>query len=116
MADSSRSGPLVERLRRLCLALPETSERQSHGEPAWFFRDKKLFITFAGRHHDDRVGFWCAAPDGVQGLLVGAAPDRFFVPPYVGTRGWLGVYLDVEVDWKEVAAIVERAHRVVAGR
>ena len=116
MAASVRSEPLVERLRRLCLALPETSERQSHGEPAWFYRQKKLFVTFAGHHHDDRVGFWCAAPEWAQKLLVEADPDRFFVPPYVGVRGWLGVYLDVgEVDWDEVMAIVERAHRTIAG-
>ncbi len=111
----SRTGPLVERVRRLCLDHPETSERLSHGEPAWFFREKKLFVTFAGYHHDERVALWCAAPEGVQGLLVQGAPDRFFVPPYVGRRGWLGVYLDVEVDWAEVAGIIERAYRVISG-
>jgi hypothetical protein len=53
----------LERLRTLCLALPETTERLSHGEPAWFIRDKKTFVTFAGQHHDDRTGFWRAAPE-----------------------------------------------------
>ena len=70
---------------------------------------------FAGRHHDDRVAFWCAAPPGVQEALVGSDPQRFFRPPYVGVRGWLGVYLDVPgVDWEEVAEIVTDAYRMIA--
>jgi hypothetical protein len=101
-------------LRRLCLALPETTERLSHGEPTWFVRDKKTFVTYADHHHDDRLGFWCAAPDGAQAAMVAAAPDRFFVPPYVGHRGWLGVYLDVDVDWDEIADVVEDAYRTIA--
>jgi hypothetical protein len=101
-------------LRRLCLALPETTERLSHGEPTWFVRDKKTFVTFADHHHDDRLAFWCAAPTGVQQSMVTSDPARFFVPPYVGHRGWLGVYLDVPVDWAEIAEIVEDAYRMVA--
>jgi hypothetical protein len=104
----------LERLRRLCLALPETTERLSHGEPTWFVRGKKTFVMYADHHHDDRLAFWCAAPAGAQDMLVGAEPERFFVPPYVGHRGWLGVYLDVPVDWDEIAGIVEDAYRVVA--
>lgn len=104
----------LESLRKLCLALPETTERVSHGEPTWFVRDKKTFVTYANHHHDDRLGFWCAAPPGVQEALVASAPERYFRPPYVGHRGWLGVYLDVPVDWAEVAEIVEDAYRVVA--
>ncbi|MFI6504663.1 MmcQ/YjbR family DNA-binding protein [Nonomuraea typhae] len=103
-----------ERLRKICLDLPETTERLSHGEPAWFVRGKKTFVMFADHHHDDRLGFWCAAPPGVQQELVAEDPGRFFRPPYVGHRGWLGVYLDVEVDWAEVAEIVTDAYRVVA--
>src|SRR6476661_3368591 len=76
----------LERLRQLCLALPETTERLSHGEPTWFVRGKKTFVMYANHHHDDRLGFWCAAPDGAQETLVGADPERFFVPPYVGHR------------------------------
>jgi hypothetical protein len=104
----------LERLRRLCLGLPETTERLSHGEPTWFVRDKKTFVMYADHHHDDRLGFWCAAPPGAQDALVGSAPERFFVPPYVGHRGWLGVRLDVPVDWDEIAEIVEDAYRMVA--
>jgi hypothetical protein len=104
----------AEMLRRLCLALPETTERLSHGEPTWFVRDKKTFVTYADHHHDDRLAFWCAAPPGLQQSMVAAEPERFFIPPYVGHRGWLGVYLDVPVDWDEIAEIVEDAYREVA--
>jgi hypothetical protein len=103
----------LETLRRLCLALPGTSERPSHGEPTWFV-GKKVFVNFADHHHDDRLAFWCAAPDGAQEALVAAAPERFFRPPYVGHRGWLGVWLDVPVDWDEIAGLVVEAYRTVA--
>ena len=102
------------RLRALCLALPEATEKLSHGEPTWFVR--KVFVTYAERHHDDRVAFWCAAPPGAQEALVGSDSHRFFRPPYVGGRGWLGVYLDVEVDWAEIGEIVQDAYRTIAPR
>jgi hypothetical protein len=104
----------LETLRRLCLGLPEVTERLSHGEPTWFVRDKKVFVTYADHHHDDRLAFWCAASPEVQGVLVGSDPHRFFVPPYVGHRGWLGVRLDVPVDWDEIADLVVDAYRMVA--
>jgi hypothetical protein len=105
----------IEKLRRICLALPEATERLSHGEPTWFVRDKKVFVTSSNHHHDDRVAFWCAAPPGAQEAFTGSDPKRFFRPPYVGHRGWLGVYLDVpKVDWDEIAEIVEDAYRQVA--
>ena len=107
-------GDPVDRLRRLCLSLPEPTERLSHGEPTWFVRDKKVFVTYADHHHDDRLGFWCAAPPGAQQARTAAEPERYFVPPYVGGRGWLGVYLDVPVDWNEVADVVTEAYRMVA--
>lgn len=101
-------------LRALCLALPETTERLSHGEPTWFVRDKKVFVMYADHHHDDRVGFWCAAEAEVRDAMVDADPERFFVPPYVGHRGWLGVRLDVPQDWDEIAEVVTDAYRLVA--
>ena len=106
----------LERLRQLCLVLPETTERLSHGEPTWFIRGKETFVMYANHHHDDRLAFWCAAPDGVQELLVRDPPGKYFAPPYVGGRGWLGVWLDVKVDWKEIADLVERAYLQVMGR
>lgn len=106
---------VIDRLREVCMALPSVTERLSHGEPTWFVNDRKSFVMSSDHHHDDRLGFWCAALPGVQQDLVETEPDRFFRPPYVGHRGWLGVYLDVtDVDWTEVAAIVVDAYRVVA--
>lgn len=104
----------LESLRRFCLALPEATERLSHGEPTWSVADGKVFVTYSDHHHDDRLAFWCAAPAGVQRALVSAEPERFFVPPYVGHRGWLGVSLDVSVDWDQIAELVTDAYRVVA--
>ena len=94
--------------------MPEATERLSHGEPTWFVRDKKVFVNYADHHHDDRLAFWCAASPEAQEHLVAAYPQRFFVPPYVGHRGWLGVWLDVPVDWDVIAELVEEAYRTVA--
>ncbi|CAN5825374.1 MmcQ/YjbR family DNA-binding protein [soil metagenome] len=115
MAD--RNDPVEEpldRLREICLSLPQATERLSHGEPTWFVRGKKTFVTYADHHHDDRLAFWCAAPEGVQAEMVTAEPDRYFVPPYVGARGWFGVRLDLSTDWEEIAEIVREAYRHVA--
>jgi hypothetical protein len=102
-------------LREVCLALPEVDERLSHGSPAWFVRGKQTLATFLDNHHGDgRVAIWCPAPAGVQDALVGEEPDRFFVPRNVGHRGWLGVRLDRDLDWDEIAGIVEEAYRLVA--
>jgi hypothetical protein len=115
-ADPHSSEPTLERLRAICMAFPEATERLSHGEPTWFVKGKKVFATFAEHHHDDRLAFWCAAPEGAQAEMVAAEPERFFVPPYVGVRGWLGVRLDVELDWEEVAGILAEAYRRIAPR
>ena len=104
----------IERLRALCLAHPGVTEKLSHGEPTWFV-GKRTFVNLANHHHDDRLAFWCAAPDGAQEALVAAEPERFFRPPYVGHRGWLGVYLDVpKLDWELIADLVRAAWREVA--
>jgi hypothetical protein len=105
----------LSRVRRLCLALPEATERLSHGSPTFFVRDKKTFVMYLDNHHDDgRLALWCAAPAGVQAELVAAEPDRFFRPPYVGHRGWLGVRLDRTPDWSEIAEIIQDAYRETA--
>ena len=113
-----RDGDLAERLRRICLALPEVTERLSHGAPTWFVRGKTTFVTLwaAGHHGDDFPHLWAAAPPGAQAELVEAEPDRFFRPPYVGGRGWIGVRLDRGVDWDEMAALCRDAYRTVAPR
>jgi hypothetical protein len=105
----------LEQLRRICLAFPETSERPSHGAPSFFVRDKKCFLMLLDDHHGDgRFAIWCAAPPGNQELLIAANPGRFFRPPYVGHRGWLGVRLNDGVDWDELEGIVEDAFAAVA--
>ena len=106
---------MLERLRRVCLALPEVEERLSHGAPTFFVRGKRPFVMVLTDHHGDgRFAIWCAAGEGVQAMLVDADPERFFVPPYVGHRGWLGVRLDRGLDWNELAGIVEDAYAEVA--
>jgi predicted DNA-binding protein (MmcQ/YjbR family) len=71
-------------------------------------------MVMTNHHGDGRFALWCAAPDGMQQLLVDGAPDRYFVPPYVGRRGWLGVHLDRDTDWEEIAGILEDAYLEVA--
>ena len=105
------------RLREICGALPEVTERLSHGAPAFYVRDKKQFVMlWPDGHHDNRFPhLWCAAPPGAQTELIASDPDRFFRPPYVGGRGWVGVRLDADpVDWAEIAELCEDAYRVVA--
>lgn len=111
-----RPGELaVQRLREICLALPETTERATHGEPGFFVRDKKLFVMLDDHHHGaDHLGFWCAAPPGAQEACISADPDRYFRPPYVGHRGWLGVRIDNEPPWDEIAEVVRDAYRQIA--
>jgi hypothetical protein len=105
----------LERVRAVCLGLPEVSERLSHGAPTFFIRGKRSFAMVLTNHHGDgRFAIWCAAPEGMQRSLVEAEPERFFVPPYVGVRGWLGVHLDRGTDWEEIAGILEDAFAEVA--
>jgi hypothetical protein len=113
-ADRQRT---LERIREICLGLPETSERLSHGAPTFFVRGKKAFLMVMTDHHGDgRFAIWCAAPTGMQSMLVDADPERFFVPPYVGHRGWLGVRLDRGLHWDELTGITEDAYAEVAPR
>src|SRR5438874_10040315 len=105
----------LERIRAICLGLPETTERLSHGSPTFFVRDKRAFLMVLTDHHGDgRFAIWCAAPEGMQSMLVDADPEKFFVPPYVGHRGWLGVRLDRGLDWDELAGIAEDAYAEIA--
>jgi hypothetical protein len=105
----------LERVRAACLALPEVTERLSHGQPTFFVRGRKAFVMYLDNHHDDgRLALWCAAPPGVQAGLVGTSPEQYFVPPYVGHRGWLGVRLDRELPWDAIAGAIEDAYVEVA--
>jgi hypothetical protein len=115
MIDPVERERVLERLREICLGLPEVSERLSHGAPTFFVRGKRAFVMVMTDHHGDgRFALWCAAPDGMQKMLVDADPGRFFVPPYVGHRGWLGVRLDRGLQWDELTGIAEDAYAEVA--
>jgi hypothetical protein len=105
----------LERIRKICLAFPETSERLSHEAPTFFVRQKRAFLMVVTDHHGDgRFAIWCAAPAGLQQALVGSDPEGFFVPPYVGHRGWLGVRLDADLPWSTIEGIAEDAYAEVA--
>ena len=106
----------ITRLRKLCLALPEAHEVEAWGEPTFRVKNR-MFVTFAAptsHHGAGRPAAWCKAAPGEQGLRVRASPERFFVPPYVGPSGWIGVWLDGDVDWDEVAELVRDAYRLIA--
>jgi hypothetical protein len=105
----------LERVRALCLALPEVTERLSHGAPTWFIRGRRSFATFQDDHHGDgRLALWCAAPEGMQAALIAGEPEHYFRPPYVGHRGWIGVHLDRGLDFNEIAGAIEDAYAEVA--
>ena len=105
----------LEKLRDITATFPEVSERPSHGTPTFFIRDKKVLTHLWEDHHGvEGVYLWCPAPPGVQAELVALEPERFFVPPYVGARGWLGVRIETESDWDEVTEILRDAYRLVA--
>jgi hypothetical protein len=115
MVDARERERTLARIRQICFALPETSERLSHGAPTFFVRGKRAFVMVMTNHHGDgRFAIWCAAPTGMQAMLVESDPERFFRPPYVGHRGWLGVRLDRGLDWDEIAGIAEDAYAEVA--
>lgn len=114
-----RRPELLERIRALVAALPETSEKLAWGGPTFRVGTaQKMFAMFTDDHHgDDRIALWCKAPPGVQEMLVEAEPERFFRPPYVGPSGWIGIRVDGRtVDWDEVADFLKDGWRMTAPR
>lgn len=108
----------LPRLRKLCLALPEAHEQVAWGEPTFRVKNK-LFAMYAsaGTHHGKgRPAVWIKASPTNQQLMLAAAPDRFFSPPYVGPSGWIGVWLDRRVRWSELPDLLEDGYRMVAPR
>lgn len=101
------------RVREICLALPEVTEKVTHGSPGFFVRRQFAMLWPRGHHDHTFPHLWCAAPEGAQEALT-AASARYFRPPYVGHRGWVGLRLDGAVDWAEVREVLEDAYRVVA--
>ena len=116
MSVSSKQGlAALDRLREIADGFPEVTERLSHHTPTFFIRDKKVLVhLFEDHHGDGRLAIWCAAPPGVQAELVEQEPERFFVQPYVGRRGWIGLRLDIDPDWDEVTGILDDAYRIAA--
>jgi hypothetical protein len=107
------SHPVLARLRRICLSLPEAIERETWQIPTFRVREK-IFTMFT--NDDGTPSLWCKAPRGAQTILIEAAPERFFRPPYVGHKGWIGIRLAGAVDWREVADLVQRSYQMTAPR
>ena len=104
---------LIERVRRICFSFPETTEKISHGEPTWFVR-KKVFAMFSNNHHHDgHVAVTVPAAIGIQEALVKAAPEKFYRPPYVGVRGWIGIEVAAVSD-EELTAHIREAWKIIA--
>jgi hypothetical protein len=102
------------RVRAICLGLPEVAEKLSHGSPAFFVKKQFVMLWADGHHDNDFPHLWCAASIETQQELIAVAQDRFFRPPYVGHRGWVGLRLDGRVDWAEVEEIIRDSYRLVA--
>lgn len=106
----------LQRLRSVCLSLPEAAEKEAWGDPTWRVRNK-IFAMQKGNHEGGRPSLWLKAPDGAQAALVEGRPQSFFVPPYVGHKGWVGVYLDTRnVDWPLLESLIEESYRLIAPR
>jgi hypothetical protein len=114
MVKGKKQGPF-DRVRSICMAFPQTEERLSHGCPSFFAGGKKTIVMCVDDHHGDGiVGIWCAAPTGDQEALIAEDPKRFYRPPYVGARGWVGVRLDSGITDSELGELLETAFRCVA--
>lgn len=110
---SKKSERHLQRVRQICNALPETTEKLSHGEPTFFVK-KKVYVMFANNHHNDgHIAVWIPAPLGLQEILIEADSKKFFKPPYVGVRGWVGVELDCVSD-EELAVYLQTAYKLIA--
>ena len=111
MDDGMTPEERLGRLRAVCLALPEATERETWGDPTFRVREKIFAMARGGEASN---AMWCKARPGVQEMLVAADPERFFVPPYVGHNGWIGVRLDVPVDWDELEDLIGESYRMTA--
>lgn len=109
-SDNPSKAELLEKVRALCGAFEGVVERPSHGAPTFFLGTRRTFLSFVDNHHGDgRLAVWCYAAPGMQSMLVESNADVYFVPPYVGPAGWVGVRLDRDADWSEIAAVIEQA-------
>jgi hypothetical protein len=105
----------IQRVRRLALALPDSSEKLSHGEPTFFVR-KKVFVMFSNNHHNDgRIAIWIPVPTGHQAMMIAEAPEIYFKPPYVGVKGWVGVQVGL-INNEILATLIRQAWKLTAPR
>jgi predicted DNA-binding protein (MmcQ/YjbR family) len=104
----------LARIRKICLALPEAQEKVAWGAPTFRVRDKQFAMFLDNHHGDGRLALWCKAPPGAQEGLVEADSERFFVPPYVGPQGWLGIHLDKGLDWGVIEGLVRDGYLEIA--
>jgi len=112
-SSKEKGAEQIERVRRLCLALPGTWEKLSHGEPTWF-AGKKVFAMFSNNHHaDDHVAVIVPAAIGIQEMLIKKSPKKFYRPPYVGVRGWIGIEVE-RVSDKELSLHLKEAWKLIA--
>jgi predicted DNA-binding protein (MmcQ/YjbR family) len=103
----------LSRLRRICLSFPEAAEKEAWGDPTWRIRDR-IFAMQKGNYEGGRPSLWLKGAEGAQSVLVGSDPARYFIPPYVGHKGWVGIYLDGRVDWALLRDLVEESYRLIA--
>ncbi len=109
--DQHSHKPHFQEIRTLCLSFPKTSERISHGASTFFFNEKKSFVQYHVSHHGDgKIAIWCAAPPGLQSILVESDPEIYYIPAYVGHLGWVGMRLDRNATWEDIAMVIEDAY------
>ncbi|MGH3478118.1 MAG: MmcQ/YjbR family DNA-binding protein [Pseudonocardiaceae bacterium] len=114
MNPSSLDPDRLHRLRTICLAFPEATEKQAWGDPTWRVRNR-IFAMQKGNYDGGRPSLWLKAPAGAAEVLIAPDRDRFFIPPYVGQKGWIGVYLDgSDADWDELADLITDSYRLIA--
>jgi hypothetical protein len=102
---------LFEQIQALCLSFPGTSERTSHGAPTFFIQDKKSFVQYHMNHHGDgKIALWCATKSEIQAMLVESSPEIYYLPAYVAHLGWIGMRLDRDAEWSEIAGIITDAY------
>jgi hypothetical protein len=113
--ESAAGKDHLRRVQRICNALPETTEKLSHGEPTFFVR-KKVYAMFANNHHNDgHIAVWIPVAPGLQAALIKTEPNKFFMPPYVGVRGWVGIELD-RIGDEELTLLLSEAWQLIAPR
>ncbi len=106
----------LTKIRARMAAWPDVEERESHGSPAWFVGKRQIVALGDNHHGDGRLALWCAAPEGMQAMLVESEPEHYFVPAYVGSKGWVGVRLDRGLPWGDVAGALERAYLAIKAK